>query len=268
MSAPCRCCGVATDRRLAWLPDTTPTGRASGREYEVGVCDDCAGLRPEEPGSAVRAALRLLGKAEGEWRLAAEAFEDAGVDVSVLLYDSRVRPEPQRKPWGHVAREDRAALRAGYARLLDLRVHAAADHDRPVPPTAPPGDTPHRGCLACGLDRQAEPWRGPVTTGAFTKPRMASGYLCSACAAALEEVGALGASMLERALMEARGLEWSEAVRLPGLRAWVSTGEPPSPTPWAHVGEVRAPEPEPTLADLRAEVAALRRELDALREAP
>jgi hypothetical protein len=61
------------------------------------------------------------------------------------------------------------------------------------------------------------------------------------------------------------GKEWSDAVRLPGLRAWVGTGLPPQEQPWSWVSELEEPEPEldPVVA-LRVDIAELRAAVAAL----
>jgi hypothetical protein len=239
---PCRCCGVATDQRVTWHYPVLRSG-LPGRQYEVGVCDDCVSLRPDEPGSAVRAALRILGRPESEDGIATGTFLDAGLDVSTLLY---VGATPQKRPWGHVSTAAKADLKRAYLRVLDTRVHAVSDDaDRPVRPHAPPVGYPP-ACLACGVGTSAQ-WHGPITTGALTKPDMVTGVVCDVCAPHLLAAGAVGAPFLERAAMEAKGFEWVEGVRLPRLQAWVtlhrSEGLPPQAVPWSWV-ELRAPEPE------------------------
>lgn len=266
----CHVCGAAAagpgTRRRTHSHGGRPTPAS---DYDVGTCADCLALRPEEPGVAVRAALRVLGREGDDWRLAAEAFEDAGVDATMALYD-RGGPQadrgvrgPQARPFHHVDGDAMAALRSGYARLLDFRVHAASGRDRPVPPHAPPEGAP-RACLACGLGLSAQ-WHGPVRTKALTRgPDFVEGYVCPACAGALEAVGAVGPGFLERACMEASGREWSAAVRLPGLRAWVALDAEPREVPWDWVG-LRDPEP---VLSLEAQVAALAAKIDALEARP
>lgn len=257
----CRACGVATTERVTEVPRSTPGGQPMP-PYEVGVCGDCVSLRLDEPGSAVRAALRVIGKPEDHWREAAEVFaEDAGVDVTPTLYE---RATPQRKPWAHVPREVKEALRGAYAEVLHRRVFASTDKDRPVPAEGPPDDTEHRACLMCGLAKQVEPWRGPVHTKAFTKPDAVTGYLCTACGDAAEAVGAVGPTALERAVMEFHDYAWTENVRIPRLTAWVSTGMGPLDRPWLWVDLAEpTPQIEPVILlrkeveDLAARVAAL-----------
>jgi hypothetical protein len=267
-TGPCQACGRETDRRVAAWKELTPQGTPTGGFYGAGICDECATLNFDEPGAAVRAALRLLGKDEADWEVAAEAFRDAGVDVTAVFYGRR--HEPQRKPWGHVPREAKAALRAGYVRVLDAKVHAASsDHDRPVPPTSPPDDMP-QGCLVCGIGKSTQ-WNGPLTTfGLAPGSEPVTGCLCVACVAVLREVGAVGEPLIERAAMEFVDLEWSDAVRIPELKAWIATGLPPREVAWDWV-ELTPPQPalDPmtelriAVADLRIEVAALRAEVGA-----
>lgn len=253
----CRVCGVATDdRRATEVQHTTLTGQPR-TPYLVGLCDGChdAGIAPDEFGSAVRAALHLLGRPVADWRLAADAFMEAGIDVTPILAE---RATPQR-PWAHVPKEVREALKAAYLPVLDRKVFAAAKtEERPIPAAPPPDDAEYPGCLMCGLDKQVAPWRGPVHTKAFTKPRMTTGFLCSQCAESAEAVGAIGATALERAAMLYHGLDWTENVRIPHLRAAVAEGIVPSGTPWSWVefAEPEDPGLDP-IALLRKEVADL-----------
>lgn len=264
----CHVCGVAASGPAIRRYTHTNAGLATpASDYDVSTCPDCLTLDPEEPGVAVRAALRVLGKDEGEWRLAADAFEDAGIDVSRVLYDrcdpmgGRGSRGPQRKPFAHVDKEGKTALRAGYARLLDMRVHAASGHDRPVPPTAPPSGP--SGCLLCGVGTSVS-WR-PVLTSALTRgPQMVDGHLCDTCSEQHDAVGAVGARLVEKACLEAHGLAWSEAMRAPGLTAWVATGLPPG-EPWDWM-DLNPPKPDLSpLEELQDQVAALRAEVAALR---
>lgn len=259
----CRVCGTATDdHRASEVERTTPTGQPR-TPYLVGLCDGChdAGIDPDEPGSAVRAALHLINRPVADWRLAADAFIEAGLDVAPVLAE---RATPQR-PWAHVPKEVREALKSAYLPVLDAKVFAAAKtEDRPIPPQGPPDDTEHRACLFCGLAKQVEPWRGPVHTKAFTKPNAVTGYLCSPCADAVEAVGAVGPTALERAVMEAHDYEWTENVRIPRLTAWVTTGMGPLDRPWLWVDLAEpVPEIEP-LAMLHGQIADLTARLDAL----
>jgi hypothetical protein len=94
---------------------------------------------------------------------------------------------------------------------------------------------------------------------------MVDGFVCGACAESLAAVGALGPTFLERAVLLAKGYDWAEGMRLPGLQAWVATGRAPG-EPWEWV-EVAPPAPDlDPLTALRLEVADLRAEVAALRE--
>lgn len=254
MGAPCRGCGVAT---------TGPTTRRDHifGAYEVGTCAQCLTLDFDRPGAAVRATLRILGKRETDDTLAANVFLEAGLDVAHLLYEGDHRPHPQRKPWGHVRQEHKDALRAAYVDVLDARIHAATDHDRPVPATAPPSGP--GGCLACGVGTSTG-WR-PVSTRVFTRgPDCLDGHLCSTCADVHDAVGALGETFLERAVMEAQGLSWEETAQVPGLKAWIATGRAPG-EPWAWVRVRPAPPALDPLSALQLQVTDLAAEVAALR---
>lgn len=260
--AACRVCGVRTASNLVPRKVRLPDGSLEDADgYVSGLCPDCEAL--PEVGRGVAAALSLLGREDEDLGLAAQAFDEAGVDVSRLLYGEG--REPQRKPWAHVSRETRADLRRGAARLLDLKVHRASDHDRPVPPHAPGPEYP-QACLACGVAKSAD-WHGPTTTGAYTKPGLVTGVLCDGCIGHFVAAGYThGPQVLERAVMAHFGKEWSEVVRLPRLRAWVATGLPPQDRPWGWVSELVDPPPvlDP-IVELRAAVADLRREVAELR---
>lgn len=261
---PCRVCGTATTEGVTTevVPDfsvTRPTFTT-----EVGTCPSCASLRPDEPGSAVRAALRLINKPEDDWRLAAGAFEEAGVDVSALLYGPRRLDKG--KAWAHVSRDLKADLRRAYVGVLDRRVFAAVDHDRPMPAHAPDPEFP-QACLGCGVGRSVD-WHGPLTTTALTRgPDMITGVVCDACVPHLTAAGAVGAQFLERSVMAHFGKDWGQNVRIPRLRAWIALnraeGYPPQTEPWAWV-DLRDPEPPPTLADALDQIAGLRDRLAAL----
>lgn len=268
MSAPCRGCGVATTGPVTRRFTSSGGLPTPHRDYEVGTCADCLTLDFDRPGVAVRAALRLLRKRESDDVLAADVFIEADLDVSVLMYESAYRPEPQRKPWAHVPKEHKALLSKAYVGVLDARIHAASDHDRPIPPTAPPSGP--AACVACGVGTSAK-WYS-VHTHAFTHgPDYLDGHVCATCAAVYETVGALGQPFLEKAVMEAKGLSWSETSRIPGLRAWIATGRKPGePWAWLRVSEA-APRLDPLtelqlkVADLELQVTDLRAEQDALR---
>lgn len=260
----CRMCGVATTENVTTVVVPDPLNRPTFTT-EVGVCAACVSLRPDEPGSAVRAALRLLGKNEADDGLAAPVFIEAGLDVAPLLYS---RGKPQAKAWGHVPKEYKADLRRAYVRVLDARVFAAsADQDRPVPPHAPDPEFP-QACLACGVGKSVD-WHGPITTTALSRgPELVTGVVCDVCVPHLTAAGAVGAQFLERAVMRAKGFEWGQNVRLPRLKAWFALhraeGLPPQAEPWSWV-DLREPAPEldPIVA-LRVQIAELTERLAAL----
>lgn len=254
MTAPaCSLCGAAAE-------GGAPRG-ATQTYHDTVACAGCADLEPDRPGSALRAAARLLGVGEVDRHLALALREEVGA-LDGLLYAapgdplaSRAR-RPQRESWAHVG----AATRAALARALDRAARLRAEADRPEAREAPPSGPP--GCLLCGVGAAAS-WRR-VLTGALTPgPGLVEGHLCPACSAAYDRVGAVGPSLVERAARAHAGLPLSEEARTPGLRAWVATGLPPG-EPWSWA-EVRDPEPDlgpvdalrAGVADLAARVAAL-----------
>lgn len=254
--APCRGCGVATTGPTVSVPFDA-WGQATRL---LGTCAACLTLDFDRPGAAVRATLRLLRRRESDDAVAAAAFREAGLDVAAVLYESRRDTAPQERAWGHVTADDRALLRAAYLRVLDALV-------RP-PEAAPEGPTPPpsgRACLACGVPR-SDGWSA-VRTAALTRgPAQVDGHLCRVCSGVLGQVGALGPTFLERAVLEAKGLPWEPGLEVPGLRAWAATGREPC-EPWSWVS-VRMAEPEPDPVDaLRAQVADLVAEVAALRAA-
>jgi hypothetical protein len=255
VSAACAFCGVPAD---------APSG--ARMDLVARTCGECATLRPEEPGAALRAAARVLGADEEDPHLR-EALTDDHHALDGLLYADPGDPlrsgrrAPQSEPWTHVPDATRDALRRARARGLELRVRGAARR-KAAGESAPPSGP--AGCLVCGRAR-ASSWRR-VTTAALTLgPALAEGHLCGACQTAHDEAGALGPSLVERAALAHAGVTWTEDVTVPGLTAWAATGEPPG-EPWAWV-DLRPPEPEPTIRDLLAEVAVLRAEVEVLKAA-
>lgn len=189
-----------------------------------------------------------------------------GPGVSLALYSSLGRPEPQGKAWAHVDRRMRGDLRQAWAQVLRDRVEATPREARrasSLGPTPPPPEMP-QGCAYCGVAEAGE-W-SQVTTYALTPgPHLLVAALCPACTEATQRVGAIGTRALAVAYTSARGLHYDEADPPLGLRAWAATGQPPSAEPWAHASGVRFREPAPTLADALARVAALEAEVAALR---
>jgi hypothetical protein len=209
---------------------------------------------------AVRAALRLLGKEKDYGPLAVEAFNESGFDVAQVLYEQTGQAEPQEQAWGHVGKDALQGLRAAYSRYLDYRVHASS-HIPAIGPTPPPDQ--HGACLLCGVDR-AGAWRRLDARGLVRSDGLVSGHLCGTCSAVMDEVGAVGPTLLERAFLEATGRTWDEDTRIDGLSAWIATGRSPG-KPWAWVKYVEAPPELSPLDELRLEVHDLRAELAELR---
>lgn len=263
----CKICGVATTQAVERRRTTTNAGLPTlTNDYDVGTCEDCATLRPDEPGLAVRAALRVLGKDEAD-PLAAEAFMEAGVDVAPVLYEDtglplggRGRGGPQRKAFAHVDREGRAALRAGYAALLAARVERADDALTPAATPTPPPEGAPRACLACGQGKAVDWWGPLLTHGLVRGPSPVEGYFCDACGPHLQDEGAVGAPFLERAVMAARGLDYPP----PRLRAWVATGLEPRSEPWDWVDTTPPTQTLDPLTALFEETHALRQRVEAL----
>ena len=170
-------------------------------------------------------------------------------------------------PWAHVKVGARAALRSAHAAVLRERVAAGA----PPVDLSPPG--PLAGCLVCGVasvrvtalevaragGREAAAlgvWTGmralPQALGGRPGPEPLSGDLCPACAAAVQAVGSVGPSAMERSLtahLRATGRE-QEGSRLrsgevSGLVTWGALvdaaqrrGQPApeaNSRPWDHV---------------------------------
>ncbi|GAA1962881.1 hypothetical protein GCM10009798_23360 [Nocardioides panacihumi] len=254
--APCKICGVETGQRLAWQQHTGFPPHALPQFFEVGVCDDCVSLRPDESGVAVRAALRVLGRSEDRWDAAAPFFNDAlGEALSKVLYASQNLADPQAKAWAHVDRGLRRDLRRAYAGVLKAR---AFEVRRPVLPEAATFRPPvgYRGCGFCGVGESRD-WHGPSWTKTLTQgPDLREYVVCDDCVKALQAIGAVGTRAVARAYMTAQGLAYDEEDPPLGLRAWLDTGLPPSAEPWAHA-QVHFKERPPNLADALARVAAL-----------
>ena len=200
--APCAMCGIGTDQRVEPVGRVTPAGMPVG-SYLLGLCDPCLTLDPESRfGVGVRAALRVIGRPEDDPD-AGQAFMDAGIDVSHVLYQ-RVAAEPGadvkpgRKPWAHVPKALKADLKTAYAAMLRKRVTATVEPPTPQPPDA---EYP-QGCLACGIGRSLT-WHGPLTTYGLTRgPEMVTGVVCQECVDSLVIIGGVGERWL-------RWLSWS-----------------------------------------------------------
>jgi hypothetical protein len=243
---PCRACGTATDRNISAQVALDFAGRPRA-EYAAGVCPACEDLDIDATGSAVRAALRVIGKPEKDWPLATEAFAD--LPVEQLLYD---KATPQRKAWGHVTREQRTELKRAYLAVLDAKVHASADHDRPLPPETPPDDVP-AGCLACGRPTSTQ-WYSVRTRMLTRGPDYVDGVVCAeTCAPVLERVGGVGQTFVEHAAQAV--LDAPTPVQ--GVKPWAATGLPPQDTPFGWV-TLAADEGDLDLSDLTALQVAVR----------
>ncbi len=227
----CRVCGVATDQNVEVREGRTPAGhRDASSDYSVGTCATCQTLDTITPGAAVRACLRLLGKDEAVWPAFSKVLEDREIDAAAVLFEVTGNPRrgAQRTAFHHVPREVKAELRRGWAAVLEARVDASLPPLAPTPTGPPEGSPP--ACLSCGAATAVE-WHGPLHTfGLMRGPDPVEGYVCPDCAVSLEAVGAVGQPFVERAVMQAKGLD-----RTPRVRAWVATGLPPQDTPWGWV---------------------------------
>lgn len=149
-------------------------------------------------------------------------------------------------PWAHLGSSDVAAAREGYAAVLADQVHAL--HPREIRPPSGRG-----GCMFCGVGSvSVEPvgvpawavWRqvtgvNPYSIGGRRSPGGVSGYLCPLCSDAVDSVGSVGRTAMERAVLAHVGLtsDGYAPVEIEGLVAWaVAPGRPaPSGTPWDHL---------------------------------
>ncbi|MFF2452133.1 hypothetical protein [Isoptericola sp. NPDC058082] len=147
----------------------------------------------------------------------------------------RGQPSPAAEvttaPWAHVT--DNADLRDDYAGYLS---------DAIGPRPTPPPDGGPRGCLMCGVAQQTGTWE-QVNVRASTlgmkqqgDPRV-SGYLCTGCGTAVQDVGSVGPTALSRALLAHLGVAHNplNPIQVDGVEMWFATGRPPTRTRWAHV---------------------------------
>lgn len=261
MSAPaCSYCGIAAEQGAG-----RSQASSARMELDTVVCGGCAALDPDRPGSALRAAARLLGVLEVDRHLAEALYEEAGALDGVMYADpgdplvGRSRA-PQREPWKHVGPGTWAALERARVRADELRESAG----RPRPETPPPSGP--SGCLLCGVGASAS-WRRVLTASLTPGPDHVEGHFCADCSEEHDRVGAVGPSLIESAARTHAGLPPEGEVRQRALKAWVATGLPPG-EPWSWV-DLRPPEPDPDpvdearaqLADLAARVAELERRL-------
>jgi len=148
--------------------------------------------------------------------------------------------------WSAVSEHDRQQVVDALAALLAARV----DGPRPL---RPPPDSDLPGCIQCGIgiaiakDRNdLEVWGGihtvnPGRVGGKNQPGRVRGYACPACAEAIESVGAVGRSAMEKALFKHLGIRPRLAdTQLPDLKAFAALplGTPANATPWAHVDDL------------------------------
>jgi hypothetical protein len=147
--------------------------------------------------------------------------------------------------WGHLTDEESQSLRDDFAALLHARIASPS-------PVVPPGGPP--ACMLCGvgavsvLPTQAEDAWGrirsanPGTLGGRRRPEPIRGHLCTECASAADDVGALGMTALEKALFRFLGVKRRDLddVQLAGARAWIALpdGARPNATPWEHISNL------------------------------
>jgi hypothetical protein len=130
--------------------------------------------------------------------------------------------------WAQVRMGQRQALRTGYAAVLRERIAASAPAVKVSPPPIDKDDIGHNeapvagGCLLCGIKQQTLPakaveqlggrsssasqiwamWKiTPEQMGGKARPVTLVGFLCKIYSAAVTQVGALGPTALERALV-------------------------------------------------------------------
>ncbi|MFD0806147.1 hypothetical protein ACFQ0K_08630 [Nocardioides caeni] len=187
-----------------------------------------------------------------------------------------------REAWSHVSESARADLRAAYAALLRERLTECSPDVALTSPTVhywEPDVPAPGGCLLCGVGEVTVPaaqvarvggreaaqrlvWRtlsaSPGNLGGQRGPARVTGHVCPPCSEALDSVGAVGPTALERALAEHLTATGREAAaqrlraalahavgRVPGLTGWGALvyaararhATPPRPNaqPWAHL---------------------------------
>lgn len=144
-------------------------------------------------------------------------------------------------PFSYLTDDDLAGVRAGYAEVLAERLAA---NTPPVVVTPPPIDPDFirrgdhaipDGCLMCGVGRLAvpvmaqNPWTlfpggiGPHQLGGRRSPTSLRGYACPNCQAAVNRVGSVGPTAMERSLVVALGVEksWRPGASLNGVSGGV-----------------------------------------------
>ncbi len=210
----------------------------------------------------------------------AEAMAQVG---GLAAWSHRVSPvratqRPPTRAWDHLDADDRAAAREHYGRWLHARLATQRGPVRLEPPPRPRALSAAvvgvgLGCLFCGLAAvewsaarvEAEGGLRAARLSAWT-PRtvggsslgwrgtpMAAGWLCPECSAAVEAVGSVGPTSVERAWRTATGQtvdgyaqsRMDDGDRTAGLVPWgrgvlraLHRGKPvppPNEVPWAHV---------------------------------
>jgi hypothetical protein len=269
-SAACRGCGVLSDQDVRWYERQAsigPKGPVPPGRYRRSTCEDCQSLDFDTPGAAVRACLRLIGRPEGDWPIAAEVFATEGLDATEALFPGG---EASRSPWRHVEGSFRRNLKRAYVKVLVKRVERDAP-PVPVPPPMRRGDE-LLACMVCGRAEDVG-WHGFVSLPTRGNG-VARGSLCaSTCAPVFAHIGAFGTQFLANAYYAAQGKPVDLSIdSLPGLRAFYTlTPEQQQavtgPWSWYSPPEPIAPiERAPDMsALLEAQIAALRQEVAALK---
>lgn len=184
------------------------------------------------------------------------AIEHLAVIGAVARWSSRFAPIRDRsadprtcapKRWAHISDDIGQGLRDRYGALLRART------ETPVP--VPPPEDGAPACLLCGVgtitvlpskaeDAWGRPWSATPSTLGGRGSRPVRGHLCPSCTPAAENVGALGPTATERALIHYLGVTISpmQSFGIAGLRAWAGlpAGTPPNETPWDHESDLDA----------------------------
>lgn len=184
------------------------------------------------------------------------------------------------EPFAHLTTADRNAVTVAWGALLADRRNADAPPVRLAPPALSRDDLAggvqpvSGGCMLCGVATVEVPARAlrraggaaaaaadvwslrpkcdPHQIGGRMSPNDVRGHTCPDCTAALDHVGCIGPSAIERALVVVLGLDrhWSEFSAMGRVPAWGALvddaqrrGKPtpaPNETPWAHLGDLSA----------------------------
>jgi hypothetical protein len=234
--------------------------------FQQGVCEDCADLDPTTSGSAVRAALRLLGRPTKDWVIASEVFADNGFDVVSLLYPGTT---PQKRGWQHVTSEQRRELKRLYPFVLLAKIEASA-RPEPVPPPVEAVAGLLDRCGICAAP-DSENWHGPISTQ-MRGGRTVRFTLDDRCADLYLKYGqALGPSLSARAFCEDAGETYDDAYEY-SVRAYYELPEArqeavQAPWDWVPAAPTPVVPVEVTVEALAAQVSQLQAELAVLRRA-